>query len=163
MRKPVKKPSTPMPRDRGIHRKNLPRVVLHVRTGKLMKGRLTDFTPTADTVHLQPASKPVGSPLAVKVSELKAIYYVRSLAGNRQYKKTRYFGPAETKGKRIMVRFKDGEILCGFIKGELPWRDGVLTSLDPNRKGFFIYPADAGGNNIRIFVTATAVQDVRRL
>lgn len=139
------------------------RAVLHVRAGKLLKGLLTDFTPTADTVHLQSETEPGKAPIEVKVADLKAIYYVRSLTGNKQYKKRRYFGSAETKGKRIMVRFKDGEILCGFIEGELPWKEGFLTATDPNLKGFFIYPADPEGNNTKVFVVTTAVEDVRRL
>jgi hypothetical protein len=168
--------------------------VLHVRAGKLLKGLLIDFTPTANAVHLQLESEPTQGPIEVNVSDLKAIYYVRSLSGNKQYKKKRYFGsvsedqalpgrarglgasedPAlshphgppikiETKGKRIMVRFKDGEILCGFVEGELPWKDGFLTLPDPNLKGFFIFPADPEGNNTKVFVVTTAVEDVRRL
>lgn len=139
------------------------RAVLHVRAGKLLKGLLTDFTPTADTVHLQSETEPGKAPIEVKVADLKAIYYVRSLTGNKQYKKKRYFGSIETPGKRIMVRFKDGEILCGFIEGGLPWKDGFLTATDPNLKGFFIYPADPAGNNTKVFVVTTAVEDVRRL
>jgi hypothetical protein len=168
--------------------------VLHLRAGKLLKGLLTGFTPTVDTVRLQLETEPAKAAIEVKVSDLKAIYYVRSLSGNKQYKKKRYFGsvsenqaspvrarglgasedPAlshphgppikiETKGKRIMVRFKDGEILCGFIEGELPWKDGFLTLPDPNLKGFFIFPADPEGNNTKVFVVTTAVEDVRRL
>jgi hypothetical protein len=168
--------------------------VLHVRAGKLLKGLLTGFTPTAETVHLQLESEPARPPIEVRVSDLKAIYYVRSFAGNKQYKKKRYFGaaseeqalpvrarglgasedpalsrphgspkPIVPKGKRIMVRFKDGEILCGFIEGELPWKDGFLTSPDPSLKGFFMQPADPEGNNTKVFVVTTAVEDVRRL
>jgi hypothetical protein len=165
--------------------------VLHMLTGKLLKGLLTDFTPTANTVHLQLESEQSKGPVEIDVSDLKAIYYVRSLSGNNGYKKKRYFksvrddrdsslqardteaplspvlihpqGPSTPKGKRVMVRFKDGEIVCGFIEGELPWKDGFLTATDPNLKGFFIYPADPEGNNIKVFVVTTAVQDVRRL
>lgn len=139
------------------------RVVIHVRAGKLLKGLLTGFSPTAETVNLQPESDPSQSPIEVRIAELKAIYYVRSFAGNRQYKKKRYFATMEGKGKRIMVRFKDGEILCGFIEGDLPWKDGFLTSTDPSLKGFFMQPADPEGNNTKVFVVTTAVQDVRRL
>ncbi|MBI3812470.1 MAG: hypothetical protein HY283_09750 [Nitrospirae bacterium] len=139
------------------------RAVLHLRAGKLLKGLLSGFTPTADTVRLQFETEPAKAAIEVKVSDLKAIYYVRSLSGNKQYKKKRYFGSIETKGKRIMVRFKDGEILCGFIEGELPWKDGFLTLSDPDLKGFFIFPADPESNNTKVFVVTTAVEDVRRL
>ena len=138
-------------------------VVIHVRGGKLLKGLLTGFTPTAEKVYLQPESDPAQSSIEVGVSDLKAIYYVRSFAGNREHKKKRYFGAMEGKGKRIMVRFKDGEILCGFIEGDLPWKDGFLTSPDPSLKGFFMQPADPEGNNTKVFVVTTAVEDVRRL
>jgi hypothetical protein len=137
--------------------------VIHLRAGQLQKGLLIGFTPMANTVRLQLESDPAKAPIEVKVSDLKAIYYVRTLSGNKQYKKKRYFGSIETKGKRIMVRFKDGEILCGFIEGDLPWKDGFLTLSNPGLKGFFIYPADPEGNNTKVFVVTTAVEDVRRL
>ena len=165
--------------------------VIHLRAGQLQKGLLIGFTPMANTVRLQLESDPAKAPIEVKVSDLKAIYYVRTLSGNKQYKKKRYFGstsedraspvrarglgasedpvmphphgPPIPKGKRIMVRFKDGEILCGFIEGDLPWKDGFLTLSNPGLKGFFIYPADPEGNNTKVFVVTTAVEDVRRL
>jgi len=162
------------------------RAVLHLRAGKLLKGLLTGFTPTAETVRLQLEAEPSKAPIEVKLSDLKAIYYVRTLGGNKQYRKKRYFGSGgedqasdsgaaedpgmarphgsqNPKGKRMMVRFKDGEILCGFIEGELPWKDGFLASTDPNIKGFYINPADPDGNNTKVFVVTTAVEDVRRL
>ena len=137
--------------------------VLHVRSGQLLKGTLLDFHPAAEAAYLRPEADPDGKQVQVSLSDIKAIYYVRSLSGNREHKKKRYFQPKATGGKRVMVRFKDGEILCGFIEGELPWKDGFITARDPNVKGFFVYPADSEGNNLRIFVVASAVEDVRRL
>ena len=151
----MQKPTRPVPSGN--------RAVLHVVAGKLLKGLLIDFNPTADRVHLQLESEPAKAPIEVETSDLKAVYYVRSLSGNKQYKKKRYFGAVETQGKRIMIRFKDGEILCGFIEGELPWRDGFLASPDKSLKGFYIFPADPEGNNTKVFVVTTAVEDVRRL
>lgn len=137
--------------------------VVHTRSGQLLKGYLINFTPATETVHLQLDSEPVQPMRAVAIAELKAIYYVRTLSGNRQYKKKRYFQPSESRGKRVMVRFKDGEILCGFVEGKLPWKEGFLTSLEPGHKGFYVYPADPDGNNVKVFVVTTAVEDVRRL
>jgi hypothetical protein len=52
----------------------------------------------------------------------------------------------------VEVTFKDGEVLVGSTLG-----------YDPNRQGFFVFPADPKGNNIRAYVVSSAVVKVRHL
>jgi len=47
------------------------------------------------------------------------------------------------------VSFKDGEVLIGSI-----------VSYDPNRQGFFLFPADSQSNNLKVFVVSSAVSKV---
>jgi hypothetical protein len=78
---------------------------------------------------------------------------VRDYEGNGARKDPRGFvaAPAETsQGKKIAVQFKDGELLCGYS-----------LSYSPDRIGFFMFPADPGTNNLRVFVIKTATQDVK--
>ena len=58
--------------------------------------------------------------------------------------------PETAQGKKIAIRFQDGEILCGYT-----------LSYAPDREGFFIFPADSGSNNTRIFVVTASTAEVK--
>jgi hypothetical protein len=57
-----------------------------------------------------------------------------------------------TIGVKIMVEFKDGEVLAG-----------TTTGYDPKRWGFFILPADHDSNNERCYVVIAAAKYIRIL
>jgi hypothetical protein len=78
---------------------------------------------------------------------------VRTFAGYPDRQDVRGFvaGPLENaQGKKIAVRFKDGELLCGYT-----------TSWTPEREGFFMFPADGGSNNERIYVLRAATAEIK--
>ena len=52
-------------------------------------------------------------------------------------------------GRKMKVRFKDGEEIVGTTQG-----------YQPDRQGFFLVPADDRSNNDRCFVLAAATEDV---
>lgn len=129
----------------------LNRVVVHFMTGKLLKGTTQDFFSNRPRFHLQPADG--GAPVEVRCRDLKALFFVREFAGNPTRRDLRGFlnSPGETsQGKKIAVRFKDGELLCGYS-----------LSYMPDREGFFMFPSDAASNNLRIYVIATATVEVK--
>lgn len=129
----------------------LNRVVAHYLDGKLLKGTTQDFFPNRPSFHLQPAD---GSPtVEVRCKTLKALFFVKDFAGNASRRDLRGFltGPGETvQGKKIAVRFKDGELLCGYSLSYLP-----------DREGFFMFPADSESNNLRIYVIVAATLEVK--
>ncbi len=45
--------------------------------------------------------------------------------------------------------------------GKQTW--GLLLVVDPNRPGFFLFPADPKSNNVRVFAVTTAVRKVHYL
>jgi hypothetical protein len=129
----------------------LNRVVAHFLGGRLIKGTTQDFFPNRASFHLQPAD---GSPtVEVRCKTLKALFFVKEYAGDAKRRDLRGFiaGPGETaQGRKMAVRFKDGELLCGYSLSYLP-----------DREGFFMFPADSGSNNLRIYVLATATVEVK--
>ena len=129
----------------------LNRVVAHFTDGRLLKGTTQDFFPNRPSFHIQPAD---GSPTAeVRCKLLKALFFVKDFAGNARRKDLRGFisRPRETtQGKKLAVRFKDGELLCGYS-----------LSYMPDREGFFMFPSDSESNNLRIYVIAVATVEVR--
>jgi len=127
------------------------RVVVHSLSGKVLKGTTQDFFPNRPLFHIQPVEG--GPAIEVRCKSLKAAFFVREFAGNPNRKDHRGFvnGPAETtQGKKLAVRFKDGELLCGYS-----------LSYSPDRDGFFMFPADPGSNNLRIYVIISSTVEVK--
>jgi len=127
------------------------KIVVHARDGKLLKGTTRDFFPNRPLFHVQPASG--GDPVEIRCKTLKAAFFVRDFEGDARRQDAVGFlaSPAETKqGMKIAVRFKDGELLCGY---------SLTYSAD--REGFFMFPSDARSNNIRIYVLVAATAEVK--
>jgi hypothetical protein len=122
------------------------RVVARFLDGRVLKGTTQDFIPTRPAFHLLPVTG-TGPAVTIRLSELKAVFFVKDLDGNPERLDVPAFtgGAAETAyGKKIAVRFPDGELLCGY---SLAYR--------AERDGFFITPMDARGNNDRLFVVVS--------
>ena len=87
------------------------------------------------------------------VKELKALFFVQDFGGNAQYNERKNYEDEEKpQGRKVEVTFTDGEVLVGSTMG-----------YDPNRPGFFLFPADPKSNNRRIFAVSSAVKAVRYL
>jgi hypothetical protein len=122
-------------------------VVVHEVGGKVQKGMTADFFPNKDRFHL--TDRDSGQVREVRIRGLKAIFFVKSFEGDRAYNERQDVERAGF-GKKIKVRFKDGETQVGYTQG-----------FSPARPGFFFFPADPDANNERIFVVNAATADVR--
>jgi len=127
------------------------RVVVRFADGKVLKGTTQDFLPNRPSFHLIKAD---GGPLQeIPCKALKAVFFVRTLKGDplRASHKGFLAAPVATAlGKKIAVRFKDGEVLCGYT-----------LAYQPGRDGFFVTPADTQGNNLRVYVVSAAAVEVK--
>jgi len=126
------------------------RVVVRFTDGKLFKGTTQDFLPNRPTFHLIPVG---GQAMEVQCKALKAVFFVKKLEGDPQRPSVRGFldAPAATAlGKKIAVRFKDGEFLCGYT-----------LAYQPGREGFFMTPADPQSNNMRVYVVTGSTAEVK--
>jgi hypothetical protein len=120
-------------------------IVAHYLDGKLLKGVSNDFSPARPSFHLQDAE--TGEMTEVTLADLKAVYFVKSLSGDSEYKESQD-GERPGYGRRIRVRFKDGEVLIGYTSG-----------FAPNRPTFFVYPADPNSNNEKVLVITAATEE----
>ncbi|MBA3061403.1 MAG: hypothetical protein FP833_00340 [Atribacteria sp.] len=130
------------------------KVVVKYKDGKIIKGWVEDFRSDRESFILYPLIEySEEERLEIKFSSLKAVFFIKDFAGNKDYKKVRTFD-VDTKvtpsQRKIVVLFKDGENLYG-----------TSHSYGPNRKGFFVYPIDPKDNNERIFVLHSAVESIR--
>jgi hypothetical protein len=127
------------------------RVVAHLLDGKLIKGTTQDFFPNRPMFHVTLLEG--GLPIEVRTRQLKAMFFVRQFAGDTMRRDVRGFiqAPGETaQGKKLAVRFKDGELLCGYS-----------LAFSPDREGFFMFPSDAGANNLRVYVLSAAAAEIK--
>ena len=60
------------------------KIVIHHLDGRLEKGVTTDFFPNKETFHITQTA-PGSKPAEVRVSDLKAIFFVKDFGGNPNY------------------------------------------------------------------------------
>jgi len=125
------------------------KVVARYVDGRVLKGSTGDFTPAKEAFHV--AGVGTGEkPTLVRVADLKAIFFVKDLAGNPKHEERKAFDAAKPPvGRAITVEFRDGEVLVGTTQG-----------YEPHRPGFFVVPADPTANNLRCYIVAAAVRGV---
>ena len=129
------------------------RVVARFQDGRVVKGLTNDFLPGKASLHVTVGggTGPAGKPEEVRVADLKALFFVKTLEGNRQHVRSNEAPPGPSGGRRLRIVFKDGEVMVGTTQG-----------YDASRPGFFVIPVDIG-NNERCFVVAAATKDVKFL
>jgi hypothetical protein len=127
------------------------KVVARFADGRMLKGITADFFAGKDLFHVSVATTLAGAkPVEIHTKDLKALFFVKDFAGDRQHVDRNEFDPSRpSAGRRIRVVFRDGEVLVG-----------TTTGYQPGRPGFFVVPADASSNNERCYVVAAATQEV---
>ncbi len=135
------------------------KVVVRFKDGKILKGWTVDFSPTKEVFHLYKheefREQEKRNVVEIKLSSLKAVFFVKSFKGNKDHKKVKTFegqhkvSPSQ---RKIIVTCKDGEKIYGTTLG-----------YNSNRKVFFIYPIEPEDNNESIFIIQETVKSVELL
>ena len=132
------------------------KIVVKFKDGTIIKGYTTDFNPDKDVFNIYLVDKDLETAteekVKVEVSSLKAVFFVKTFIGNKEYQKVRTFkdspeGPPYQ--RKIVVIFKDGENFYGST-----------YTYSPGRKGFFVFPIDDKDNNDSVFVPKGALEKV---
>ncbi len=135
------------------------RVVARYNDGRVLKGYTKNFTAESDYFLLNEAGS--GKEHRVAVADLKAVFFIKSFEGNKEYREKKAFGVSTHDGHRVYIKFSDQESLVGFVDGEIPWDKGFFVSGEGSGvKGFFLVPVDRDCNNVKVFVVGTSVKDV---
>ena len=124
------------------------KVVAKCKDNTMKKGTTRDFFPNKTHFHLEEMN---GNILEISIEDLKAVFFVKDFEGNKAHQYN-YDDNIAGGGKKIKVRFFDGESVVGYTLG-----------YSPNRQGFFMTPADLQGNNERIFVVKSATEKIEFL
>lgn len=124
-------------------------VVARFLDGRVLKGTTQDFAPQKPIFHLAVWGDPTAKALAIPIGSLKALFFVRTYEGDPKHVENQDVTRAKGQGRRIVVTFRDGEVVSGFT-----------TGYSNDKPGFFVIPADPASNNARVFVVAAAVKKV---
>ena len=120
-------------------------VVARYVDGRVLKGRTGDFSSERPTFTLAPVGDgQAADAVEVRLSDLKAVFFVKDFDGDADYTEWKQFVEPRL-GLKVALKFTDGEVMVG---ARLP-----LTTTH----GFFLFPADHGSNNEKVFVVNTAV------
>jgi hypothetical protein len=132
------------------------KIVVKNNDGTIIKGYTTDFNPSKDFFHIYLVDEELETAkdekVEIRLDAIKAVFFVKSFQGNKDYKKVRTFegyssGPPSQ--RKIIVIFKDGENFYG-----------TTHSFSLERSGFFVFPIDQQDNNDRVFVPNSALEKV---
>lgn len=126
-------------------------VIARYRDGTLIKGVTYDFGRDKRSFHVHVLTGGEKGIEEVFISDLKAVFFVRDLAGFPEYREKREF-PLQTKGFKIKIEFFDGETLVG-----------ITTGYSTEKEGFWVFPADLKSNNLRIYVVGKSVKRVEKI
>lgn len=129
------------------------KIVARYRDGRLLKGFCRQFVPDSKSFRLVPSGAGSNAALEIQLPELKGVFFVKDFAGRADYKDAQRFEASRLeggpRGRRVRVRFSDGEWMLGTT--ERYWLD---------RPGFFVVPADPRSNIERCFVVTEATRSV---
>lgn len=127
------------------------KLVVALMDGRRLRGFALGFDPTRPLMLYPHEGEKRGFAQQIELMDCKAVYFVRSLQGNKNYRenKTEFRGQRK-RGLPMEVVFNDGERMVG-----------TSEAYNPTRQGFFMYPPDPHSNNIRIYVVNTNVLEVR--
>ncbi len=124
-------------------------IVARFVDGRVVKGMSLDVDPARPTCHVRTLT---GEMVKVELRELKALFFVHGLDGDRARRDSAEIEPndARVTGSRVVkVCFADGEEIVG-----------IALRYPPNRPMYFLTPVDKKGNNVRILVNSAQVKEI---
>jgi hypothetical protein len=111
------------------------RVVLRYRDGRTERAALDPIDPAREVLIVR---RDEGGPDEVPFSALKAVFFPRLVPDEAL---------EAASGMQIAIEFNDGEVIRG------------TAHYNPERNGFFLFPADRSKND-RIFVVNSAIVSI---
>lgn len=156
--------SDPVPAGSPLMKKH--KVVVKLRSGDVVKGYFS-LQCDADMADLfgdlnedqDPAitisSLTSNEPLQVALSDIKAVFFVKSFRGDPKRKSLRFYTNGPSVGAIwAEIRFKDNEIIEAMIDNSAQHLMG---------DGFWLRPSDTGSNNLLVYVQKSAIANYRVL
>jgi hypothetical protein len=130
------------------------RIVVAFVDGSRTRGFVYDVHMDRGDFHLYASDSPDETKAEkIQLARVKAIFFVRSLAGNPNYRENKTELTQRRRwGRPVEVVFSDGERMVGMVE-----------IYHPEKRGFYLIPPDPRSNNLRIFVVASTVRSINLL
>jgi len=137
------------------------KLVAHFKDGQVAKGFSRDFEPGRDSFHLVRRDGEVAASQEIRLEELKALFHVKTWGRKDKHVGQDSSGfppepaavrPPDPSFVKTVLEFYDGEKIFGYS-----------TDYDPNRRGFYVHPADPADNNRRIYVVNSSLVNIQFL
>jgi len=142
------------------------KVVARLRDGTILKGYLEEpleldldalfvdaHSALPKQIDLRRADS--GQKIAVPLDSLKALFFVKSFEGRKEYSEVKFFEKnPPIKGLWVRIRFYDDEHLEGVVKNSIDFL------VEP---GFYLKPPDPLSNNEILYVVKESLADFRVL
>jgi hypothetical protein len=123
------------------------KLVIHYADGRLLKGWSPDIFPNRPSFHFTDSATEKTS--EIRLADLKGVFYVKDYVGHPGQRQRRYDVQRVGLGRRVRVRFSDGEVIEGYTSG-----------YSPGRLAFFLFPPDPDDNTERVLVVTGATTEV---
>lgn len=121
------------------------KVIIRFLDGRVLKAYGDSFLPWEEEMLVKDAREQI---VHVKLSEVKLIGFVKEFDsdGAVTHRPSPPLQYVAVPGKRVLLKFRDGEEMVG------------MTSLEsPPKQGFFLMPLNPNSNNNRVFVNPGAL------
>ena len=79
------------------------KIVVHMKGGTIHKGITQDFDPDLESFHVLPAEGG-GVPIRVRLTEMKALFWVKDYIGNRDFIARRRFDETDERHRAIATK-----------------------------------------------------------
>jgi hypothetical protein len=122
------------------------RMVVRYADGRVAKGFSNDFYPTKDGFQLIDRFTDESS--FVRLADLKAVFFVKSFDTDGLIRMRDDIERVGL-GRKLRVRFLDGEEILGFS-----------TTYSPDRKAFVLFPGDPDSNHEKVVIVTSATESV---
>jgi hypothetical protein len=122
------------------------------------KGFSRDFDPTRDSFHLVRREGQVAASQEIRLEDLKALFHVKTWGRNDKHTGMAAGFPVKKRASKAstnalvktVLEFYDGEKIFGYS-----------LDYDPNRRGFYVLPADPADNNRTIYVVHSSLVNIQ--
>lgn len=126
------------------------KVVAKYLDGQIKKGLSDDFLLFRETFHIIKETDPQEEE-EVRLSELKAVFFVDDYQGDSTYMEDRY-AIRPTYKKRVAMQFSDGEEIVGYTDDDLEQNEVIR-----------LVPVDPLSNNALVFVIKKNTSSIQPL
>src|SRR5215468_4529137 len=128
------------------------KVVVALVDKRRIKGFVYNFSAVRETFSVFPTESAHKSEANdIRLKDVKAVFFVKDFTGNSTRNDVQ--SPEQLRrGRKMEITFRDGEKMIG-----------TTEAYHPQKPGFFMFPADADGNNMRIFVVNANLRSVKFL